>query len=409
MEIYEYKGRNNRGEIMQGSIESSNTQAVAAWMITGGITPIQIKLQPSLKEQPKWLRGLQGEGSLKPVDLLMFTRQLGTMVKAGVPILKALEGIQKSTTNRVMIEMLQSLRADLDKGTDLSNAMARHPTFFNEYYISMVRVGEGAGQLEVIFKRLFQQLEFDKHMKQKIKGALRYPSFVMIAISIGIAILSIWVIPVFAKVYSGMRITLPPLTRFLIGLSNFAVNYWWAVLIAVGLGVYLFRSYTATPDGRYKWDKFKLKLPVAGSIMTKATMARFCLSFATANKSGMPLIETFTLVSRVVDNGFYEQRILQMREGVERGESMLRVTQSSGIFTPLELQMISVGEDTGEMDSMLEQVASMYQEEVEYEVGRLSESIEPILLGVMGVLVAILLLGIFLPLWDFTQITHQKG
>ena len=155
MEIYEYKGRNNRGEIMQGSIESSNTQAVAAWMLTGGITPIQIKVKPSLKEQPKWLRSLQGEGALKPNDLLMFTRQIGTMVKAGVPILKALEGIQKSTTNRVMIEMLQSIRADLDKGMDLSNAMARHPTFFNDYYINMVRVGEGAGQLEEIFKRLF--------------------------------------------------------------------------------------------------------------------------------------------------------------------------------------------------------------------------------------------------------------
>ena len=408
MEIYEYKGRNNRGEIMQGSIESSNTQAVAAWMLTGGITPIQIKVKPSLKEQPKWLRSLQGEGALKPNDLLMFTRQIGTMVKAGVPILKALEGIQKSTTNRVMIEMLQSIRADLDKGMDLSNAMARHPTFFNDYYINMVRVGEGAGQLEEIFKRLFQQLEFDKHMKQKIKGALRYPSFVMIAILIAISILSIWVIPVFAKVYGTMHIILPPLTRFLIGLSDFSVHYWWAVLMAVGLTIYLFRSYTATPNGRYKWDKFKLKLPVAGNILTKATMARFCLSFATANKSGMPLIDTFTLVSRVVENGFYEQRILQMREGVERGESMLRVTQSSSIFTPLELQMISVGEETGEMDSMLEQVAQMYQEEVEYDIGRLSESIEPIMLGAMGVLVGILLLGIFLPLWDFTQIAHHK-
>ncbi len=408
MDTYQYKGRNKRGEVMQGAIESPNPRAVAAWMIAADISPIVIKLQPSLKEQPQWLRALQGEGALTLVDLLLFTRQMGTMVKSGVPMLQSLESIQKSTTNKRLIEVLQAIRADLDKGVELSGAMARHPKFFGDYYVNMVRVGEGSGQLEEVFKRLFQQLEFDKHMKQKIKGAFRYPMFVMIAISIAIGIMTIFVIPVFAKVFSSMNVSLPFLTLFLLSVSGFAVKYWWAVLIAGMLAVYVFRQYTATPDGRYKWDKFKLKFPVIGSIMAKATIARFCRSFATASKSGVPIVQTFTLVARVVDNAFYEERILTMRSGVERGESMLRVAQSSGIFSPLELQMISVGEETGEIDAMLEQVANMYQDEVEYEVSRISESIEPILLAVMGVLVAILLLGIFMPLWDLTQMARPK-
>ncbi len=408
MDNYTYKGRNKRGEIMRGMIESPNQQAVVSWMVTSGISPIEVNLQRTLKQQPKWLQQLQGEGSLTLVDLLLFTRQMGTMAKAGIPILQALEGIQKSTTNQRLIEVLQSIRADLDKGLELSQAMAQHPKFFNEYYVSMIKVGESSGQLQEIYKRLLEQLEFDRHMKQKIKGAMRYPTFVIMAIMIAVAILSVFVIPVFAKVYSGMNLSLPPVTVALIAMSDFSVHYWWAMLAAIVLVVYVFRQYTATPDGRYKWDKLKLRFPIIGSIFIKATIARFCRSFATASKSGVPLVQAFTLVSRVVDNAFYEQRILQMREGVERGETILRVAQSSGIFSQLELQMIAVGEETGDINSMLEQVADMYQGEVEHQVEQLSASIEPILLVVMGVLVATLLLGIFLPLWDLTQLAHKK-
>jgi MSHA biogenesis protein MshG len=287
--------------------------------------------------------------------------------------------------------------------------MAQHPKFFNDYYVSMVRVGEGSGQLEEIFKRLFEQLEFERHMKMKIKGAMRYPTFVLIAISIAVAVLTIFVIPVFANMYSKFNATLPILTRVLLGSSRFALDYWWAVLAMIGVTFYAFKLYTNKPNGRYNWDKLKLRIPIMGRIQNKATLARFCRSFATATKSGVPLMQAFTLVSRVVDNAFFEERILLMRNGVERGESLLRVAQTAGIFSPQELQMISVGEQTGDIESMLNQVADMYQEEVDYEVGRLSESIEPILLGFMGVLVLILMLGIFLPMWQMGQVMmHPK-
>lgn len=406
MPVFDYSGRNARGEVMQGQIESQNPQAVASWMMSAGITPITIK-RLAESTRPDWLRKLN-ERALTDVDLLLFTRQIGTMVKAGVPMMQALAAIQKSTRKPRLVRLLQAMCDDLDKGLELSSSIAHHPEFFNEYYVNMVKVGEGTGKLEEIFRRLFVQLDFEKHMKQKIKGAVRYPSFVMTAIVIAITILNLYVIPVFAKVYSSMKMVLPPLTQLLIGVSNFTVNYWWAIAAAVVLAVYAFRSWTGTRDGRYTWDKHKLRIPIVGSILVKATIARFAMSLAIASKSGVALIQAFTLVSRVVENAYYEQRILQMRDGVERGESMLRVAQSAGIFSPLELQMIAVGEETGEIDDMLEQVAKMYQDEVEYEVDRLSESLEPVLIAAAAVVVLILLLGIFLPLWDLTQLARRK-
>ena len=409
MDIFEYKGRNKRGEIMRGVVESPSPHAVATWMVEAGIAPIHIKLQSDeLEDQPAWLRTLQGIGAFSLRDLLLFTRQMGTMVKAGVPIMEALSGIQKSTANKTLSGVLRDVRADLERGLELSAAMSHHPKIFDDYYVSMVRVGEGTGQLEEVFKRLHEQITFEKYMSQKIKGALRYPIFVVIAISIAMAILTIFVIPVFAKVFTKFHATLPLLTRLLLATSDFAVHYWWIVLAVIGGCIFAFKFYTSQPDGRYAWDRLKLRFPIAGNIINKAILARFCRSFSTASKSGIPLVLAFTLVSRVVDNAFFEERILLMRGGVERGESMLRVAQTAGIFSPLELQMIAVGEDTGDIDGMLDQLADMYQEEVEYEVDRLGETIEPILLAFMGALVLILMLGVFLPMWDLGQAALQK-
>jgi len=408
MDHFLYEGRNQRGELIKGKIESPNPQAVASWMMGAGITPVTIRLQPQPGPQPAWLLRLQGQGTLSATELLLFTRQMGTMVKAGLPLLQALAGIQKSSSNQQLVALLGAIREDLDKGQELSTAMARHPSFFNDYYVSMIRVGEGAGQLEEVLARLFAQLAFERDMKQKIKGALRYPTFVVIAISLAVAILAIFVIPVFAKVYEGMKVELPPLTRLLLAISEFAVHYWWTVAAALVALVFALRAYLKQPEARYRWDRAKLRLPLIGSILAKAGIARFCLSFSIACKSGVPIDQAFTLVARVVDNAFYARRILQMRDGITRGETLLRIAQVAGIFKAMELQMIAVGEATGEMDKMMEQVAQMYQEEVQYAVGRLGDAIEPILLAVMGALVLLLMLGIFLPLWDLGQIASQS-
>lgn len=399
MEVFEYKGRSKRGEIMTGSIESPSKDAVAEWLLTAGIAPIAITPQDE-GSGPDWWRNIKEAGTLNLRDKLLFTRQMYTMVKAGVPLVQALAGIQKSTKNPVMIKILRDIRADLEKGVVLSAAMARHPKVFDEYYVSMVRVGEDSGQLEEIFKRLFDQLVFENKMSKQIKSALRYPTFVVVAIAIAIAILTLKVIPVFATFFTKFKSELPWMTKLLLATSNFAVNYWWLVAGAIVLSIFAFHLYTRSGNGRYQWDKYKLQIPVAGIILQKATLARFCRSLSTAARSGVPLVQAFTLVSRVVDNAFYEVRILQMRSGVERGESILSVASAAGIFTPLELQMISVGEDTGDVEGMLAQVADIYNEEVEYEIGSLSETMQPILMTFMGALVLILMLGIFLPMWQ---------
>jgi MSHA biogenesis protein MshG len=407
MNVYEYQGRNRRGETMRGTIESVSPQAVAAWMMEAEIFPISIKSQVAAWQPPKWFTRFSGQDKVSSLDLLLFTRQMANMVRAGLQMMDAVEGIQKTTASKPLAKVLQSVREDLDRGVVLSGAFARHGTVFDDYYVNMVRVGEGTGKLEEAFRSLYNQLEFDRQMKQKIKAALRYPTFVLSALAIALTVMTVFVIPAFAKTYSGLHVELPLLTRFLLGISTFSVQYWWAVAMGLGFTYFLLRLVLRSPEGRYAWDRFKLRIPIIGTILNKATVARFSRSFSTAMKANVPIVMAFQLVSRVVENAFFEARILQMRVGVERGEIMSRVMRTSGIFSPIELQLITVAERTGEVDQAVEQIALMYSDDVEYQVARLSQTIEPILLAAMGVLVGMFVLGVFLPMWDLGQ-AHFK-
>jgi MSHA biogenesis protein MshG len=407
MNIYEYLGRNHRGETMRGTVESVSPQAVATWLMESEIFPISIKTQAAGFQAPKWLTKFTGQDKVRPLDLLLFTRQMANMVRAGMQMMDAIEGIQKTTASKPLAKVLQAVRDDLDRGIVLSGTLARHPSVFDDYYTNMVRVGEGTGKLEDAFRSLYNQLEFDRQMKQKIKAALRYPTFVMTALAIAMTIMTIFVIPTFAKTYAGLNVELPLLTRILLGVSNFSVQYWWAVLMGFGLLYFLMRLVLKSPEGRYAWDRFKLRVPVIGDIMYKATVARFSRSFSTAMKANVPIVMAFQLVSRVVENAFFEARILQMRVGVERGEVLSRVMRTSGIFSPIELQLITVAERTGDVDQAVEQIALMYSDDVEYQVAKLSQTVEPILLATLGVLVGMFVLGVFLPMWELGQ-AHFK-
>ena len=403
MNVYEYLGRNRHGETMRGTVESASPQAVAAWLMDTEIFPVSIKVSGTGFQQPAWFSKFSGQDTVSAIDLLLFTRQMANMVRAGLQMMDAIEGIQKTTASKALARVLNAVREDLDRGIVLSGAFSRHAEVFDEYYVNMVRVGEGTGRLEEAFRALYGQLEFDRQMRQKIKTALRYPTFVLSALAIAMAVLTIFVIPTFAKTYAGLHVELPALTRVLLAISAFAVSYWWAVLMGIGLSYFIAQLVLKAPEGRYAWDKFKLRLPIIGTILNKATVARFSRSFATAMKSNVPIVQAFLLVARVVDNAFFENRIMQMRHGVERGEVLSRVMRTSGIFSPIELQLITVAERTGEVDQAVEQIALMYSEEVEYQVARLSQAIEPILLALMGVLVGLMVLGIFLPMWDLGQ------
>ncbi len=306
--------------------------------------------------------------------------------------------------NRAFAAVIQDLREALDSGRELSQALARNPSVFGPFYVAMVRVGETTGRLEEVFLQLFHHLEFQKYMKDQVKSALRYPSFVVLAMAIALVIINIFVIPAFAKVFKGFNAELPLMTRILIGFSDFTLAWWPAILTMLIVAVFAFRAFVRTTDGQLAWDRFKLRIPIAGKIIRKATLARFARSFAMAARSGVPVVQGLTLTGQVVENAYIAKKLEDMRLGVERGESVLRTAVASGVFTPVVLQMVMVGEESGSLDEMMLEIADMYQREVEYELKTLSAQIEPILIVSLGIMVLILALGVFLPMWDLGKV-----
>jgi len=269
-------------------------------------------------------------------------------------------------------------------------------------------VGATTGMLEDVFIRLFEHLDFERFMREQVKSALRYPMFVVIAMAIAIVIINLFVIPAFAQVFKGFGAELPLMTRVLIGFSDFMVAWWPALLAGLVLAIMGFRLWVATPRGRYDWEALALRIPVAGKIVRKAGLARFARSFALGMKSGVPVMMALSNSAQTVGNSYLARHIERMREGVERGESVLRAGISVGIFTPVVLQMIAVGEESGSLDDMLEEIGQLYQREVEYELKTLGAQIEPILIVALGILVLILALGVFLPMWDLGKVAFGR-
>jgi MSHA biogenesis protein MshG len=407
---YAWRGRNQRGEILTGVIDAENDNAVADQLLASGVTPVQIDARKASLSAPSegWWQAL----STPPVhleDVLLFSRQMYTLQRAGVPILRALAGLQASTAKASLIALLTDLRAGLDQGRELATSMARHPAVFSTFYVAMIRVGEMTGKLTEVFLRLSEHLEFELDVRARVKQALRYPTLVVSAIGIAMVVINVFVLPTFAGVFAGFKTELPLMTRVLLGFSAWTVRWWPLLLAGAVAAAWLLRAWLATPDGRYRWDRAKLRLPIAGDIVLKATLARFARSFALASGSGVPISQAMTVVAQTVDNAFIGQRIEQMRDGVERGESISRCAAATGVFTPVVLQMVAVGEETGELDTLLVEIAQMYERETDYAIKGLSAAIEPILLAVIGAMVLVLALGVFLPLWSLGQAAMGRG
>lgn len=407
MPYFAYKGRNATGELVSGVLESADSTAVATQLFASGVTPVEIGATDApRKPGPGWFGAIGGK--VDPTEVMLFSRQMHALLKAGVPIMRALGGLQDSSVNPVFKDAIRQVREGLDGGHDLSASLGRQKGIFNPFYVAMIYVGETTGRLEEIFLRLFHHLEFQAFMRTQVKSALRYPIFVLVAMALALIVINIFVIPAFAKVYRGFGAKLPLITQWLIAFSDFMVSS-WPVLLALLVGSILaFRAWVRTPVGRHSWDRFKLRIPVAGKIVLKATIARFARSFALAVRSGVPIVQGLSLTAQTVENAWVSGQIERMREGVERGESVLRTASHSGVFTPVALQMVMVGEESGSLDDMMDEVADMYQREVEYELKTLSAQIEPILIVCLGVLVLILALGVFLPIWDLGTAAFKK-
>ncbi len=407
MAHFAYKGRDSAGKLVEGLLEGVSSGGVADVLLGRGITPVSIN---ETRAPAKAAGG--GLALFKPkvehVDILLFSRQIHTLLKAGVPIIRALNGLQDSATNPAMKEVIRDVRESLEGGRELSASLARHPKVFTPFYLSMVRVGEATGLLDEIFLRLFEHMEFERYMREQVTSALRYPMFVVIAMAAAIVVVNLFVIPAFAKVFQGFGAELPLMTRILLGFSNFMITWWPALLIGLVAGIFAFRSWVATRGGRMQWEALVLRLPIAGKIVRKAAMARFARSFALGMRSGVPIMQALTNSSQTVDNSYIGAKIEGMRDTVERGESVLRSAIASGFFSPVVLQMLAVGEESGALDDMMEEVGEMYQREVEYELKTLGQQIEPILIVCLGALVLVLALGIFLPMWDLGKVAIKK-
>jgi MSHA biogenesis protein MshG len=407
MPFFAYKGRNARGELMQGVLEGADSGAVADQLFGTGVTPLEIT-PTTRKATAPGTAGGAGETlwerltrkKVTSIDVQLFSRQIYTLLKSGVPIMRGLAGLQESATNKSFARVIQDLRESLDAGRELSTAMRRHTECFTPFYLSMVRVGEMTGRLEEVFLRLFDHLEFDRDMRDRVKTAMRYPTFVIIAMIAAMIVVNVFVIPQFEKVFKSFHAELPLMTRILIATSRFTVEY-WPVMAGAALAAFLgFRAWTRTTGGRLVWDRYKLRFPIAGKIIHKATMARFARSFALSIRSGVPIVQALTVVAQTADNAYLTLRLDQMRDGVERGESILRTATNANVFTPIVLQMIAVGEESGSLDDLMDEIAQMYEREVDYELKTLSSQIEPILITFLGAMVLVLALGIFLPIWD---------
>lgn len=397
MPEFNFKGRDQMGKEVDGVLRAPHEGAVVDQLLHRGVTPLSINqvkrgaLEGSFEFSRKWPEA---------DDLVQFARQMHALIKSGVPILRAIQGLSEISHNSELANALEEIMGELSAGKNLSEAMSKHPKCFNALFINMVSIGEETGRMEEAFQQLYEYIEVEMTTAQQITAAMRYPVFVTAAIFVAIFVLNMFVIPAFKGVFANLGSDLPWATQILIASSEFTRDYWPFILIVVFGSVGGFMYYIKTEEGRIWWDGKKMGLPLVGKVITMAVMARFSRAFAMGSRSGVPILTTLAAVSRAVDNLFVAHKVMEMRSGIEVGESITQAATASDLFTPLVLQMMSVGEETGAMETMMQDVAEFYEREVAYAVKAMSSAIEPIMLTFIGGIVLVMALGIFLPMWE---------
>lgn len=411
MASFNYIGRNHSGSQVKGALEANSASAAAEQLLRKNITPTSITGATKSKNDNlagKDVSEIFGFDKVSLDELIIFSRQMYTLMRSGVPILRAIHGMADASTSTTLKKALSEISTQLEGGYTLSSALNQHPKIFGSLFVSLVHVGENTGQLEESFLKLTSYLEREQATRKRIKTALRYPTMVLFALAAALVILNIFVIPTFANMFSKLGAELPLATQFLISSSNLFLNYWPIMLISCLVAVITIRQSLQTKKGRYQWDKRKTKIPVIGSIIERSILARFAHSFGIILKSGIPMTTGLTLVADAVDNKFMQEKIVAMRLAIESGESLLRSAIASAMFTPLVLQMIAVGEETGRVDELLKEVGDYYEREVDYDLSTLTARIEPLLLVVVALMVLVLALGIFTPMWDMASAMQGK-
>lgn len=404
MAVFNYRGRSSQGDIKRGQLDAASQDAAADILMRQGIIPLEIR------EGKAKSGGIDLEHLFKnriPLEVLViFCRQLYSLTKAGVPLLRAVRGLGQSASHPLMRDTLDAVVVELTNGKSLSASMKAHPRVFSELFVSMISVGENTGRLDETLLQLAQYFEQEMETRRRIKSAMRYPTFVLIAITLAMSVLNIKVIPQFASMFSRFGVELPLPTRILIATSNVFVHYWPLMLGAIIVSWIGLKVWRQTPAGGEQWDKFRLKVPIVGDIINRAQLSRFSRTFALMIRAGVPLNQAIQMSAESLGNNYLENRLIEMKNGIESGSSIAAMARQSGVFTPLVLQMIAVGEETGQVDVLLLEVSDFYDREVDYDLKTLTARIEPILLFIVAIMVLVLALGIFLPMWSLLDVAR---
>jgi len=401
---YNYKAINQAGEEVSGKIEAESSDNANFILISRDLIPTQIKEDNS---EDNFLRVLSGTGKVKTTDLVMFTKQFHSMLIAGIPILRILSILEEQTENKAMQQAISKIIRDINQGASLSDALSKFPRIFDALYCDMIRAGEISGNVPVVLDRLIYIIEHEAKVRSDIKSALRYPIIVLIALAGAFVGLLTFVIPTFASVFISAGLDLPLPTKISMVLYTFLSKYWYVFLGAIILIVLGLRFYFKTSNGKFVRDSFLLDMPIVGPVFKKAALSRFASIFAILQTSGVPIMQSLTILSSTLGNEALTRTFDNVREKIKEGAGIAAPLKSAKYFTPMVIDMIAIGEESGKIDEMMRAVAVHYDAEVEYAIKGLSDAITPILMVGLAAIVGFFALAIFMPMWDLTKLAKQ--
>ncbi len=396
-DVFTWEGTDKKGKRVKGETQAPSVAFVNATLRRQGINPIKVqKRKKDLIKRKK---------KITPKDVAIFTRQLATMVQAGIPIVQSFEIVGKGHENETMRDLLMAIKQDIESGTGMSLALAKYPVYFDALYCNLVSAGEQAGILDTLLDKIATYKEKIEAIKGKIKSALFYPTAIIVVAFIITAILLIFVIPQFESLFKGFGADLPALTQMVISLSKFFTSYWWAIFGGIGGGAFAISNmYKRSEKMQHALDRYILKAPVVGEIIKKATIARYARTLATMFAAGMPLVEALDSVAGAAGNRIYYDGVMQIKNDITTGMQLQAAMNATALFPNMVIQMVAIGEESGELDVMLGKVADFYEAEVDDAVAALSSLLEPIIMAFLGVVVGGLVLAMYLPIFKMAAV-----
>jgi type IV pilus assembly protein PilC len=395
MPVFEYTARNAAsGQIMKGTLDVPSRDDVLKHIKQ------QKMIVVNVREQPKQISFSFGKKPIRTRDIVIFTRQFATMINSGLPLVQSLDILARQTENPSLAEVTKQVVFDVESGHTLADAFSKHPKAFTELYVNMVAAGEAGGILDTILLRLATFLEKSDALIRKVKGAMVYPGVIMAVAGIAVAVLLIFVIPTFQKMFASVGMELPLPTRIVIAMSDFLINYWWALIAIIAGAIYAIRAYYKTPNGRKQIDQMLLNAPVLGDLLRKSAVSRFTRTLGTLISSGVSILDGLEITAKTAGNRVIHDAVMESRNSIAGGETIAGPLEKSKVFPPMVISMIAVGEQTGGLDEMLSKIADFYDEEVDVAVSALLSLMEPMMIVFLGVIVGGMVVAMYLPIFD---------